>query len=491
MRRSSSQSESRKFPRALLRRVCMLLGACSLVVSLCAFGQEYKEAQVDETLAGQKDSVLSGGDAKAVKDFMRKYYLARWTVRANAQNLVKFRQELETDATSRSGSAQQTLLKEAVDTLKSYAGSKDCYPACRFNAALAIGMLNEVAGDRSGSGATPYAGAITTLASMVNSTKEVPDYVRLAALIGLVRHAELGIKDEKMANSVKSLFAKILDPTYAEERGIRAEVYEWFQEKALMGLASYKSPAGAKGGSGTLELFKRILDDGERSYDLRCLAARAIGDMDLDSLNNYNYLDLSKSLVLLARDFCVDEMNYIDAELVRDVVKTAANQVGGGMTGGMGGGSGGMGSMGGMDMMGGGMGMSGGMGGGMSGTIQNAKSMEAIVARIQYGFDSIQRAIKGVKNGGSGVQAKLSDSDEAQKAMKETLTKALDEFAEMNTFIKEGPSSSGGMMDMGGSGMMSGMGTGSANVNVDANSLKDHLLEKKIKFNELLGIDSY
>lgn len=470
----------------------MIVGACCLVVGCCAFGQEYKEAPVDDSLAGQKDAVLAGGDAKEVKDFLRKYYLARWTVRANAQNLVKYRQELETDATARSGAPQQTFLKEAVDALKSYAGSKDCYPACRFNAALAIGSLNEAAGDRSGAGATPYAGAITTLAQMVNSTKEVPDYVRLAALIGLVRHAELGIKDEKMAGNVKSLFAKILDPKYAEERGIRPEIYDWFQEKALMGLASYKSPEGTKGGAGTLELFKRIVDDQDANYDLRCLAARAIGDMNLESLNSYNYLDLSKSLILLARDFCVDEMNYIDAELVRDVVKTAANQVGGGM-GGMGG-SGGMGGgMGGMDMMGGGLGgmsggMGGGMGGGMSGTIQNAKSMEAVVARIQYGFDCIQRAIKGVKNGGTGVQAKLSDSDEAQAAMKETLGKALAEFDEMNTFIKEGPSTSGGMgmMDM-----SVGMGSSSANVNVDANSLKDHLLEKKIKFNELLGIDSY
>ena len=73
--------------------------------------------------------------------------------------------------------------------------------------------------------------------------------------------------------------------------------------------------------------------------------------------------------------------------------------------------------------------------------------------------------------------------------MKENLKVLLDEFDEMNKFIKEGSQTAG--MDMMGGGMGMGMGATSENVAVDANSLKDHLLEKKIKFNELLGIDSY
>ena len=51
----------------------MIVGACCLVVGCCAFGQEYKEAPVDDSLAGQKDAVLAGGDAKEVKDFLLQY----------------------------------------------------------------------------------------------------------------------------------------------------------------------------------------------------------------------------------------------------------------------------------------------------------------------------------------------------------------------------------------------------------------------------------
>ena len=475
----------------LQRALCAIVAICAIVGSMgLSYAHEYKEASVDESLAGQKNTVLSGGDESQVKDFLRKYYLARWTVRGNARELVKYRQEIETDGANLTGAAQQTFLKCAVDVLKSYAGSKDCYPACRYNAVLTIGSLNEAAGDRSGAGATPYAGAITVLATFLNQTKETPDYVRLGALIGLTRHAELGIKDEKMRNNVKSLFAKTLNPKFAEERGIRPDVYVWFQEKALQGLASFKSPEGTKGGSGTLDLFKGLIDDSDQPFDLRCLAVRAIGDMDLTVAKNYDYAALAKSFVLLARDFCVDEMAYIDSEIVRDAVKTSANQIGGGGPSGMGG-MGGMDSAGGMGGMGGMGGLGGGVGGGMGGTIQNPKTMEALVARIEYGFDCIQRAVKGVKNGGGpGVQAQLDDSNADQAQAKELLVQLLKEIDDIKEFIKNGPQNAGGMM---GGGMMDTMGAGlsGSSVSVDANSLKDRLLEAKIKLNEMLGLDSY
>jgi len=484
--------------RGVRRRLLTVVATacCLLMVAATATSQEFKEASVDDSLAGQKGSVVSSGDSGQIKDFLRKYYLARWTVRANSRDLHKFRQELEADATSVSGSAQATFLKEVVDCLNSYAASDSCYPACRFNAALAMGSINEASGDRN-SGGTPYAGAITPLATLVNSDKKpYPDYVRLAALIGLERHAQLGIKDEKMRANVASLFVKILDPSYAEKKNLRDDVYEWFQELAVKGLAAFKSPEGNKGGTGTLDLFKSLIDDPSQDYEVRCLAARAIGDMNLDAAKNYNYLELSKSLITLARDFCVDNMGYIDDEIVRDSVKSASAGGMGGMCGGMGSGMGGGGMAGGMGMMGGGGMGGGGMGGAMggtTGTIQNVKSLEAIAGRVEYGFDSIQRAVKGVKNGGKGVSACLDDAKEDQKEMIANLKTMLDEFDEMQTFIKEG-SQSGGMMGMmGGMSAGGGMGMGatSENVAVDANQLKDHLLEKKIKFNELLGIDSY
>ncbi|MBQ9813088.1 MAG: hypothetical protein IJM54_07210 [Thermoguttaceae bacterium] len=485
--------------RGASRAAASAVVALSLVMFVgAAFAQEFKEANVDDSLASQKDSVVGSGDSAQIKNFLTKYYLARWTVRANARDIVKYRQELVQDGVNLSGAAQSTFLKEVVGVLKSYAGSSACYPACRYNAVLAIGELNTAAGADRNSGGTPYADAIPDLANMITSSKDVPDYVRYGALIGLVRHAQLGIKDEKLRNGVKTTFAKVLGDKFAEEHKIREEIYECFAENAVAGLASFKSPEGTKGGSGTLDLFKKMIEDKDASFELRCIAAKAIGDMNLDALKTYDYPGLARSLVTLARDFCVEESQYIDSELVRDSVKSAASGMGGmgGMSGGMGGMSGGLGGMsGGMDMAGGmgGMGgMSGGMGGGMTGSIQNQKSMEAIVARVQYGFECIQTAIKGKKDGGPGVLAKLDANDEKQAEVAQMLKDALDEFKSTNEFIEEGPKNGGGMgMGMTG-GMMGDYGAAAgSNIKVGANDMKDHLLEKKLKFNELLGIDSY
>ena len=466
----TSLFESASALRGASRTAATVLAALCLFLSVGLLSaQEYKEASVDDGLAGQKASTIGSNDSAKIKDFLTKYYLARWTVRDNGREIHKYVAELESDAVSLSGAAQDTFLKEVVSVLQGYAGSAKCYPACRYNAVLAIGKLDVAGGADRNTPGTPYADAIPVLAKICTSDKDVPDYVRYGALIGLVRHAQLGIKDDSFRNGVKTTFAKVLDEKFAEQHNIRGEIYECFQENAVIGLASFKSPEGTKGGTGTLDLFRKMIENKDVSFELRCIAARAIGDMNLDSVAKYDYNGLAKSLVTLARDFCVEESTYIDSELVRDQVKSAASGMGG--AGGMGG-------------------MSGGMGGGMGGTIQNQKSMETIVARVQYGFECIQLAIKGVKNGGSGVKAKLDPNDEKQADTIAMLDDTLKEFEDTNKFIAEGPKNGGGMMG----GMMTGMNDMSASgssLKVDANSMKDHLLAKKIKFNELIGVESY
>lgn len=477
--------------------------AGALVLFLCVgavSAQGYKEAKVDEALAGQKSAVIGGGDAAAVKNFLTKYYLARWTVQANGASLHTYREELIADGASLNGAAQETFLKEAVDALTKYAASKDCYPACRYNAVLAIGTLDvKPAPERNALG-TPYSGAIKPLANFCTSDKEFPDYVRLGALVGLTRHAALGIEDETLRNGVRKVFSTVLDPKYATEKKLRPEIGEWFQLKALEGLTSFKTPEGADGPTGTLDLFKKMVDDDKLDFELRALAARGIGAMDLTKVQNWDFVALATSLTTLARDFCVSESAHIDSELLREQVKSAAATTG--AAGGMGGAMGGPGG-----------GMSGGaMGGGMGGQ-QSQKSLEAMVARVQYGFDSVQAAIKGV-DGGSGLivalggtvekksggkkanveEAKVDPEDKAAVA-RVMLNDVLTEIQNTNKFIAEGPQNQAGMMGMGAGGMMNaGMQGGRGGMGgpmVDSASMKDHLLQQKLRFNALLGVDSF
>ncbi|MBQ6828156.1 MAG: hypothetical protein IJO46_09105, partial [Thermoguttaceae bacterium] len=141
-------------------------------------------------------------------------------------------------------------------------------------------------------------------------------------------------------------------------------------------------------------------------------------------------------------------------------------------------------------------------------------SLEAMVARVQYGFDSVQAAIKGV-DGGSGLlvvlggsvekkpsgrkapaeEAKIDPEDKVAVA-REMLNDVLEEIKNTNQFIAEGPQNQAGMMGMGGAAasaqmQMQGGRGGATVIMVDSASMKDHLLQQKLRFNALLGVDSY
>jgi hypothetical protein len=320
--------------------------------------------------------------------------------------------------------------------------------------------------------------------------------VRWGALVGLTRHAALGIEDETLRNGVRKVFSTVLDPKYATEKKLRPEIGEWFQLKALEGLTSFKTPEGPDGPTGTLDLFKKMVDDDKLDFELRALAARGIGAMDLTKVQNWDSVALATSLTTLARDFCVSESAHIDSELLREQVKSAAATTG--AVGGMGGAMGGPGaSMG---------GATGGMGG-----QQSQKSLEAMVARVQYGFDSVQVAIKGV-DGGSGLMVALGGAVEKKSGGKKQpaeevkidpedkaavarvmLNDVLTEIQNTNKFIAEGPQNQAGMMMGAGGAMNAGaMGQGGmGGVRVDSASMKDHLLQQKLRFNALLGVDSF
>lgn len=463
--------------------------AGALVLFLCvgaAAAQGYKEAKVDDSFAAKKDAVLNGGNAAEVKEFLTKYYLARWTVQANGSQLHVFREELIADGARLTGGAQETFLKEAVDALTKYAASKDCYPACRYNAVLAIGTLDVKAAPERNASGTPYAGAIKPLASFCTSDKEFPDYVRLGALVGLTRHAALGIEDETLRNGVRKVFSEMLDEKYATAKKLRPEIGEWFQARALEGLTSFKTPEGPDGPTGTLDLLKKIVDNDKLDFDLRASAARGIGAMDLTKTANWDFVALATSLTTLARDFCVSESARIDSELLREQVKSAAATTGA-TTGGMGGGPG--------AAMGG---MSGGPGGAMGGMggQQSQKSLEAMVARVQHGFGAVQAAIKGA-GGGSGALAVLDEKNEKAAAAKEMLNETLAEIENTNKFIVEGPKNPTGMAGMTGAnyaaaqGGRGGRGKKAFVIMVDSASMKDHLLQQKLRYNELLGVSSF
>ena len=112
------------------------------------------------------------------------------------------------------------------------------HPACRYNAALTIGMLNDQEGKRNTSNpyAVPYAKGREFLIEIVRA-KGIPDAVRIAALIGLRRHAELlaagGSSDASMVRPLVDVIRAKVSPTSSS-----ADAAYWQKRVAIEALGA-------------------------------------------------------------------------------------------------------------------------------------------------------------------------------------------------------------------------------------------------------------
>lgn len=451
-------------------------------------GQENKVMKIDASQASKKNEVLSeiqGGtvNTQRVEQFLRAYYLARWTHLSNAKDLHNYRLEMAADIAKLPEAGKRSFMDLLAKNLTILAANKNFYPACRYNAVLAISEMNIKEGSRD-TVPVPYAGVLKRLCDFCDSDKVVlPDYVRLGALVGLVRHTELGIADAGDRTMVQTMFLKLLSPQYIQEKHYRPEVMSWFELKAMEGLNNLKTAGGPKGPTETLDAMRGVLEQKSRSLDVRCLAARGIAAMNLTTLKDYDRVGLAKSIANLAKDFCEADLKFIDEEAIRDQIKggaqgavaSAAPDMGGAGEPGMGDPSAGM--------------MPGMPGGGGSSFVAPTdplviEKINNVIARVKFDFDSVLQAINGVGNK-TGVKAVLTDKE---KDSIELLDRVSVEIKKTYDFLDNGttgpvPAKKAPR------GSRKKQSAGPAVPRVDIPLIKDHLEEQLIRYKEILGIE--
>lgn len=468
------------------KKILLVLLAFFMGASL-ALAQTFKEEKADLSLADSKSSVFSairGGSINdAGKKFLTNYYFARWTMRSNAKDLHKYRAELIADADALPDEAKKVFIPAATKFLSTYARTNAYYPACRFNAILAIGEFNQSKG--ANNVPIPYAGVLKGLCVLADSNDfQLPDYVRLGAIIGLVRHAELGIKDEQQKDTVIRIFLSILTSKYAKEKVLRPELHTWFELKAIEGLGKFRSPKGPGSPSEIVDALKLIIDNTKADSEVRSLAAKAIGSMVLTDLKKYDYVALSKSLVQLARDFYTAEISFIDTENLRDQIKKSGTGMMGGMSGGMGGDpSMGMGPS--PEMMGGApemMGMGPGTGSTMSD--DDIAKTNNVIARIKFDFEAISSAIVG-PNGKGGIRVMIGQD---QREILELLDKTITELKNQENFLNFGRDPDGEIATKSQGKKGGGKKSGPTPPPVTISQIKDFLNEQIVHFNDLLNM---
>lgn len=244
------------------------------------------------------------------------------------------------------------------------------HPLVRYNAMLIIGELNEQEVVRVGATPLPQEPYAATIPFMIERIEDAntSDAVRVAALVGLVRHLE---------------WEPFRSPSKPIPAGTRTTMIN-----ALTKLAEMKTPPGKRTAEGQLWLRRRaveclglagavtatpqlitpvekILKDNTEPLQLRCIAAKALGTMNIPAGQKMDAGDLTRTLGSLAALAIKSEFERLETIDKKEADHNAvyATLGAGGATAGYPGGMEGMGPGAGRPPIGEGMGMPGGLGG--------------------------------------------------------------------------------------------------------------------------------
>src|SRR5690606_28343622 len=139
-----------------------------------------------------------------------------------------------------SQAAHDHLLALTMKTVRDNIAIKPYHPAIRYNAVLIIGQLDKEAARGGSTKPVPYADATKTLVVLLEMDKiqgvPVTSPVKLAALDGLERHADLGA-DPSLADRINA--AALAIATHQETPAdASADVHDWMRRLGAKVLAN-------------------------------------------------------------------------------------------------------------------------------------------------------------------------------------------------------------------------------------------------------------
>ncbi len=236
------------------------------------------ELEVDESLSKRrldifrliKSDSLNNDQAQQVKDYLEKYALARWTLKSERANVKKHRDELLNVLKLAKGEAHDQTAAMALAFLQKIAEGNH-HAVARVNAMLAIGELNDVEAPRPMDPPTPMAAARPILRDTVADT-ELPDAVRVAAMVGIRRHAQLKAIPQEELNATVQMLLNLA--TAAPTPGRSPAGHAWLRCLAIESLAELGT-AGQNGAVANTVLS--VLADANAPLSVRSAAARALG----------------------------------------------------------------------------------------------------------------------------------------------------------------------------------------------------------------------
>ena len=210
-------------------------------------------------------------------NFFARYVLGEWTRAVNRDSLPERRTKLHSYFLMARSPAAHTRLSGVIVGDLSKIATGNFHPVVRVNAALELGELNSEEAHRTADVPVPLSSVLPVLLGIVQDKKN-PEAVRAAALTGVRRHAELGIRDAGDRQKTIAVMLKLLESRADAKKDAAAAGpgADWLRGDAA-DVLGYVGEAGTAGHV-SVALTKVIaMSDAEASLYTRQLAARAIG----------------------------------------------------------------------------------------------------------------------------------------------------------------------------------------------------------------------
>ncbi len=215
---------------------------------------------------------LNADQIKFLTDYYTQYGLARWTQIGNRAEVRKYREELLRELAQAEGQAHDQLIQIVLPLLIKMAEGNH-HPAARVNAVLAVGELNRVE-SKEAKPPEPLPAAQPFLLQ-TSQSPQMPEALRVAALVGLRRHAELGAVGDQTKAQWTNVLLGIVQERPPSSRS--APGHDWLRHLAIEVLEVLKTP----GPNGQVVIsLTDVLSDTNNPMTLRVRAARALGNLD-------------------------------------------------------------------------------------------------------------------------------------------------------------------------------------------------------------------
>ena len=300
----------------------------------------YRQLPVDEEQRRRRFDItkmlrngkFEPGEQEIFDTYYKTYALPRWTQQANYNSLPGCRKDLGNELKiGKTGAPHDRLVVLAMEFFPSVAKA-DSYPAVvRFNAMLMLGDLNTRDSSVSSQLPVPLPDAVPVLLETLGDAQQI-DAVRVAALVGIGRHASLGIADPQVLNTqVLPSMVQLAKTKVAPGRS--AEGHAWVRCLAIDVLAKL----GMVGPQAAVaKALAEIAAEEEAAPSVRAAAAQALGALNYTGATGLNPSEIASVLGRLAADACRQELErhwQDNVPVSRQRLKSQLNAVASGLSG--------------------------------------------------------------------------------------------------------------------------------------------------------------